>query len=1061
MGSFREGWAIGWATATLAVFSVSASAQVNVLTHRYDLARTGANLAETTLRPSNVNITQFGKLFSYAVDGYVYAQPLYVSNLSIPGKGTHNVLFVATQHNSVYAFDADTPTGLLWHVNLGPSAATPNNDFGNRYGPFVDIIPEVGITGTPVIDPVSQTLYVDAFTHEGTSYFHRLHALNIVDGSERPNSPVLVTASVSGVGVDSSNGKVVFNPKQQLQRCALALAGNVVYICYASYGDTDPFHGWIIGYDKTSLQQLPSYTFNSTPNSTSTSSGGVSQPGEGGIWMTGSAPAIDAASNLYVATGNGVLNANLAGGTEYGNSLLKFSTSNGLGLSDWFAPFEQATLESMDRDFGSGGPMLLPDQPGSNPHLLVLGSKGGKIYLINRDQLTSDNKHYNGGGSTDHIVQSITITSVDTPWCFDTPAYFNGRVYFIGRNDVAKAFALTNGLLSTSPVSQSFRNYAFPGAVPSISANSSTNGILWTEQRIDSNSPAVLVAYDATDLSTELYASNAAANNRDQLANVVRYAVPVVANGKVYLGGQYAVSVLGLLPATPTPTPHALPLQNGNFETAPTNVRAQIPGWMVSGPEHIMAQSIEGYTSASNSATFSESGDFTGDTLTQSFIATPGAVYKLQFSAGVFGVASGSPLQLRARVTGSATNLDQTVTPLAANTFTGSNVIFQTYTYTFTADSGTETLSFTMPTPNNPNADVSLDDVSITLVSTPSPTPTLTATPTPTPTATPTPHGLPLNNGNFETAPANVRGQIPGWVVSGPGHVKAQNEGYTSPSNSCTFSEGGDYSGDAISQQFTAIPGTVYAVTFQAGVFGVRSGNPQTLRVQVTGKTTNLDVNVTPPEVDTYTPSAVKFQGYSFSFTADNTTETLKVTDTGTANANADVVVDDVAVTVGAAPTPTLPLVNGSFETTPINVRGSIPGWTVSGPGHVMAQNEGFTSAFNSCTFSEAGDYTGDAISQQFNAVPGTVYTVTFQAGIFGIRSGNPQTLRVQVTGNATNLDVTVTPPEVGTYTPSVVKFQQYSFNFTADNTVETLKLTDTGTANPNADMVVDDVSVH
>src|SRR5208283_2316652 len=241
------------------VASFPTSAQVNVLTYHNDLSRSGQNLNETLLSPANVNTNTFGRLFAYAVDGYVYAQPLYVSGVSIPGQGTHNVVFVATQHNSVYAFDADGNAGvtgsLLWQTNLGPSAAVPNNDFGNRYGPYSDITPEVGITSTPVIDPATGTIYVDALTHEGSSYYHRIHALSITKGTEQSYSPVLVTASVAGTGVDSVSGIVSFNPVQELQRSALTLAGGKLYEAYAGYADTDPYHGWVIGFDASTLQQ--------------------------------------------------------------------------------------------------------------------------------------------------------------------------------------------------------------------------------------------------------------------------------------------------------------------------------------------------------------------------------------------------------------------------------------------------------------------------------------------------------------------------------------------------------------------------------------------------------------------------------------------------------------------------------------------------------------------------------------------------------------------------------------------------------------------------------------
>ena len=734
------------------LFSVCANAQVNVLTYHNDAARTGANLSETILKPENVNSTTFGKLFSYSVDGDVYAQPLYVSGVSIPGKGTHNVLFIATEHNSVYAFDADNPTdsgGLLWQVNFGPSAATPNNDFGNRFGPYNNLTPEVGITGTPVIDLATQTLYVDALTHEGTSYFHRLHALNIVDGTERTGSPVLVTASVAGTGIDSSGGQVVFNAKQQLQRSALSIVDNVVYVCYGSYADTDPYHGWIIGFDKTTLQQLPDYTFNTTPNGT-----------EGGIWAVG-AMAIDDAGNVYVTTGNGSFNANASGGRNYGNTLLKLSTNNGLAVADFFTPHNQANLELGDIDLGSAGAILLPEQPGPHPHLLVFGSKEGKIYLVDRDQLTSDNKHYNAGGSVDFIVQRI---SGATGSCFDTPAYFNGMVYFAGSKNSLKAFSLSAGLLSTNPVSTSTRTFAFPGAVPVVSANGSEDGIVWVLQRVNPTTPTVLVAYDASDLSTELYNSSQAENNRDQLPKPIKFFAPVIANGKVFVAGQSAVAVLGLLDsptsspsptatATPTPastptssptptptptsTPTSIPLNNPNFEDPPFNTNGTVSGWAVSA--HI-SNNAQGSTSPTHSAALSAGGDFTGDTLSQSFPTVPGAVYRLEFDSGICGQRSDNPLQVQVEVIGSATVLNQTITPPDAGSFTPSAVTFEHYIFDFTADSTTSTLRFTALGTGNAAADQQIDTVSITPVSfsTPTPTPTVTPTSTVTPTVTPT-----------------------------------------------------------------------------------------------------------------------------------------------------------------------------------------------------------------------------------------------------------------------------------------------------------------------------------
>ncbi|HWC60459.1 MAG TPA: hypothetical protein VHC44_12255, partial [Verrucomicrobiae bacterium] len=388
-----------WSAIIAVGFSLPGWAQVNVLTYHNDNTRAGANLNENILTPSNVNQSTFGKLFTYNVDGYVYAQPLYVSDLAINGKGVHNAVFVATEHNSVYCLDADSTNGadngILWQVNLGPSAPCPVAGFE-----FKAITNEVGITGTPLIDPVTQTLYVDAFTFESGIYLHRIHALNLSDGSEKSFSPVVVNVSIPGTGTGSSGGVLPFQAVQELQRCALTLAGGVLYVAYAGYTDTiatDPFHGWLIGYDASNLQLLSNRVFNSTPNGTIGQFGAAA--GEAGIWMGGGGPAVDENTNLYFATGDGNFNA-YSGGTEYGDSVIKLSTANGFSVADYFTPYNEEYFRTNDLDAGSGGVMLLPDQPGSYPHLLVAAGKPQYAYLINRDQMTSDNRHYNSGGSS-------------------------------------------------------------------------------------------------------------------------------------------------------------------------------------------------------------------------------------------------------------------------------------------------------------------------------------------------------------------------------------------------------------------------------------------------------------------------------------------------------------------------------------------------------------------------------------------------------------------------------------------------------------------------------------
>jgi hypothetical protein len=543
--------------ALASLICLQAGAQVNVLTYHNDNTRQGANLSESILTPANVNQSTFGKLFSYDVDGYVFAQPLYVSGLNIAGEGAHNVVFVATEHNSVYAFDADSNAdangGLLWHVNLGISVPTPNPAL-----PFQAIKPEVGITGTPVIDLDSQTMYVDAFSWDGTNFFHYIHALNIVDGSERAFSPVLVSASIHAHGNGSTNGILSFQAMQELQRTALTLANGILYVSYAGYTDTpqtDPFHGWVLGYNAANLQLLPNYVFCTTPNGTVAQYGSLA--GEGGIWMGGGGPAFDGA-NLYLSTGDGNFNAFPgSNGTEYGSSVLKVSTAAGLSVSDYFTANNQAYLQTHDIDFGAGGVVLLPDQPGPNPHLLVTAGKTSSAYLINRDQFTTDNKHISTN-STDHVVQVMPLGGGS----FDTPAYFDGRIYYGAVKDVLRYYALSNGVMIPDlPKSFGTRKFGFPGATPSISANGDHDAILWAIQNAQ---PAVLVAYDATDLSTELYNSSQA-GSRDQMTGGVKFVVPTIANGKVYAGSQNALTVFGLLASSGGPWTPVAAKYNGLF----------------------------------------------------------------------------------------------------------------------------------------------------------------------------------------------------------------------------------------------------------------------------------------------------------------------------------------------------------------------------------------------------------------------------------------------------------------------------------------------------------------
>jgi hypothetical protein len=547
------------AIGTLGCILLSAQAlraQVAVVTYHNDNARTGQNLNETVLTPANVTPATFGRLFSAPVDGYVYAQPLYVPSVDIPGRGLHNVVYVATEHDSVYAFDADDGSvGLLWRVSfIDPAngvATVPFEDVQSE-----DIVPEIGITGTPVIDVVTGTLYVVAKTKEVSAgrphYVQRLHALDIGTGTERFGGPSVIAdaifdgnytyvsgPSVVGIGDGSVGTQVVFNALRELNRPGLLLVGGVVYIAWASHGDNGPYHGWLIGYDAQTLERVA--VFNTTPNGSSA-----------GVWMSGGGLAADSLGAIYLSTGNGTFDVVGAHAPAYGDSVLKLVedavlgnlTGSGVSVLDFFTPWNQDALAAADLDLGSGGVLLLPDQPGARPHLMVTAGKEGKVYLIDRDDLGA---YQRCGPSCDDVVQ-VTPAGTIAGGLFGTPSYFNNLVYYQGPGDVLKAFPLSNGLLSLSPASRSSTPFGFPGSTPSISANGSSNAIVWTLQ-VDAyatGGPAILHAYDALDLSRELYASNQTPG--DQLDGAVKFTVPTVANGKVYVGTQSSIAAFGPLP---------------------------------------------------------------------------------------------------------------------------------------------------------------------------------------------------------------------------------------------------------------------------------------------------------------------------------------------------------------------------------------------------------------------------------------------------------------------------------------------------------------------------------
>ena len=481
-------------------FSKHAAAQatgLNYTTWKGNNGRTGQQLKETILTPSNVNSAHFGILFSRPVDGKVLAQPLYLSHVSIAG-GTHNVVFVATEHDSVYAFDADKSRSPLWHRSLIPPGATtvPNTHAG---------LHELGITGTPVIDASAGTLYVVAETLQSGQVVFRLHALKVASGQEEGGSPVVIKPSG-------------FQPKQQMQRPGLLLASGNVYAAFGSTGDdTPPYHGWIIAFSATSLAQVG--VWNSTPTGN-----------EGAVWMSGSGLAASSSGHVYAITGNGSWN----GTSNFSDSFVRLSPN--LTLVDYFTPFNQAELSAQDLDVGAGG-LLLVDSHTAFPDEAIGCGKFPAIYVVDRVNMGKFHS-----GSNNQIIQEVDNqvggggSRQPNAHCFMTPAFWNQRLYFAGNNDVLKAFSfnLSTGKMSARPISKGSFVFAFPGAQPVVSANGTSNGIVW----VVDNSPSIsLHAYDATNLTRELFRSSG-------LGTGDHFAVPTVVNGKVYVGTASTLFVL-------------------------------------------------------------------------------------------------------------------------------------------------------------------------------------------------------------------------------------------------------------------------------------------------------------------------------------------------------------------------------------------------------------------------------------------------------------------------------------------------------------------------------------
>ncbi|WP_425161425.1 choice-of-anchor D domain-containing protein [Candidatus Binatus sp.] len=668
--------------------------------YRNDNFRTGQNLAESILTPSVVNPTQFGLLFTDTIDAAAYAQPLYVPNVAIPNQGTHNVIYVATENDSVYAFDADQPGPALWQKSfidpVNGITAVPSSDLGCG-----DLTPIIGITATPVIDPgqgPNGTLYLVSKVKLGPGiYQQQLHALDIATGLEQAHSPMTISASVPGTAADAVDGVISFNPLLQNDRPALTLANGVVYLSFASHCDITPYHGWILGYDEMTLAQK--VVFNTTPNGD-----------DGGIWESGCGPGVDTNGDLIAITGNGTFDT-FTPPVNYGDSILRLTPGAGtMSVTSFFTPLNELVLDDEDLDMGSGGNLLLPDQPGPNTHLMVGIGKYGNVYLVNRDSMGGFN------ATTDMMVQELD--SAVGPM-FGTPAYWQGMVpnvglqnmiYTVASFDVPKIYVIDNGLIHTPVASQALNfRFGYPGPSPVISANGTTGGIMWAIDSTawQSGGTAILYAFDATNLNNELYDSNRL--TADNPGPAVKFAVPTVANGSVYMGTQTQLAVFGLLPSprpTPTATATATSTPTPSASASPTSTATVTP-------------------TASATATVTST-----QTATLTATETPTATATPTASATSTATSTASP-------TASATST-QTATSTATDTPTATATQTASATSTATA-TASPTATATSTQTATASATATATDISTaTSTATPTATATVTATATATAAATPT-----------------------------------------------------------------------------------------------------------------------------------------------------------------------------------------------------------------------------------------------------------------------------------------------------------------------------------
>jgi hypothetical protein len=532
----RLAWALTAALCVVLVADMLSAGGVDVVTYHNDVARTGQNPNETFLTSANVNAASFAKLAFLPGDGKVDAQPLFLSGVSVPGRGTRNIVYFVTEHDSIYAYDSASGTALWATSLLGPNETTSDARGCSQ------VIPEIGITATPVIDrsrgPNGAIYVVTMSKTSAGAYVQRLHALDVALGTELFGGPQTIQASYPGTGAGSSGGIVTFDPAQYEERAGLLEVNGQIVTVWTSHCDIDPYTGWVIAFDAATLARTS--LVNLTPNGS-----------RGGLWMAGAGPAADASGNVYVLDGNGTFDTALNGAGfpsagDFGNAFIKLATAGGvLSVADYFATFNTVAQTNADLDLGSGGAMVLPDLVDGNGvtrHLAVGAGKDGHMYVVDRDSMGKWNP------SSNQIYQDLS--GVLGGGVFSMPAFFNNTVYYGAVGTSLKAFPVVNAHISATPSSSTANSFTYPGTTPSISSSGGTNGIVWT---VENGNPAVLHAYDATNLAHELYNSNQAAGGRDVFGPGNKFITPMIANGHVYVGTPTGVAMFGVIVEPPKP----------------------------------------------------------------------------------------------------------------------------------------------------------------------------------------------------------------------------------------------------------------------------------------------------------------------------------------------------------------------------------------------------------------------------------------------------------------------------------------------------------------------------